>query len=128
MSSFHQVAWIDHAVAHVYDVTREDAMERAVIHATDTGHGHVHHKAGIPGSGHDAVDHALLAQTAAALQDAHAILIVGPNEARHALKTYLDDHQPALAKHVIGVEPMEPSGSGEIHAFAHPIFLRADRM
>ncbi len=125
---FHQIVWIDHAVSYVYAFTRGGVTLLASIPAPDAGTGHVHHKAGTPGSGHNAVEPALLAQTAEALRGAREILITGPGQTRHALSTHLEDHVPALSKCVIAVEALDRCNDSELHAFARPLFLRTDRM
>lgn len=128
MSAFHKLVWIDHADSHVYAFTREGITRLAGIHARDTGSGHLHHKAGTPGPGHDEMDRALLGLTADALQGASEILIVGPGQARHALSIYLEEHAPNLALRVIGVEAMDRGSDTNLHAFARHFFVRADRM
>lgn len=127
-TAFHRAVWLDHDSARLYDVTRVQALETALIRAPDRDIGHIHHKAGTPGPGHEGVATSFLHQIAGALSSAQEILIVGPAEAKTTLKRYLDDHFPALAAKVVAVEPMAKPSAGEIHAMAEPIFRRADRM
>ncbi len=125
---FHQMVWIDHHLARLFEVRRHDLRELAVIHAPDEGKGHVHHKAGTMGPGHVAVSPAFLKKVTTALEGSREILIVGPADAKHVLKDYIALNQPRLTKHVIGVEPMDKCGDGDLQAFASLFFRQADRM
>jgi len=125
---FHQMVWIDHHIARLYGVMREDMAELTVIHAADEGRGHIHHKAGTMGPGHVGVPHEFLRDVAAALQDAKEILIVGPADAKHQLSNYLAANAPAIAQRVIGVEPMDKCSLGDLQAFASLFFRQKDRM
>jgi stalled ribosome rescue protein Dom34 len=127
-AAFHKLVWIDHATAHVYAFARESLTELACIRARDTGMGHLHHKAGTPGPGHNEIDRLLLEQTADALEGASEILIVGPGQARHALSNFLDAHRPATAQRVVGVEAADRCSDSDLHAVAQELFLRTDRM
>lgn len=126
--AFHQMVWIDHRSATLYEVTHHDLKELAVIHAPDQDRGHIHHRAGTMGSGHTHVSPEFLQRIAAALAGAQRILIVGPADAKFALKHYLGLHAPSLDEHIIGVEAMDQCGHGELQAFAAPFFRQADRM
>ena len=125
---FHQMVWIDHRSATLYEVTHHDLRELAVLHAPDQGGSHIHHKAGTMGPGHESVPPAFLQRVTTALAGARRILIVGPAEAKFALKHYIALNAPSLDQHVIGVEPMDKCGHGELQAFATMFFRQADRM
>jgi hypothetical protein len=125
---FHQLVWIDHHIARIYGVTRDELAELTVIHAADQGRGHVHHKAGTMGPGHVDLPDDFLKEAAIALQDAKEILIVGPADAKHELRKHLTVHAPLLAKRVVGVEPMDKCNHGDLQAFASLFFRQADRM
>jgi len=127
-TAFHQMVWIDHRSATLYEVTHHDLKELAVIHAPDQGGGHIHHKAGTMGSGHASLPSEFLRKVTAALSGARRILIVGPADAKFALKHYIAVNLPSLDKYIIGVEPMDKSGHGELQAFATLFFRQADRM
>jgi stalled ribosome rescue protein Dom34 len=126
--TFHLLVWIDHQEAKLYAVSRHDLTELATIHAPDQGRGHIHHKAGTMGPGHDPVFAGFLREVTGSLENAREILIVGPSDARHALKTYLAQNAPRLNERVIGVESMGKCGPGELQAFASRFFRNADRM
>ena len=126
--TYHVIVWIDHRLAHIYNVTRDDISELATIRAPDEGRGHIHHNAGSVGPGHVAVPPAFLKAVAEALATAREILIVGPADARTTLKKYIDLQMPLVGKRIRGVEPMERANSEEIHAFATLYFRQRDLM
>jgi hypothetical protein len=127
-NTFHQMVWIDHQLAKLYAVSRHDLTELATIHAADQGRGHIHHKAGTMGSGHDPVFAGFLREVTASLENAREILIVGPSDAKYALKNYIALNAPLLDERVIGVEPLGKCGPGELQTFASQFFRHADRM
>jgi stalled ribosome rescue protein Dom34 len=99
-----------------------------VIRAPDTGRGHNHHKAGTPGPGHVPTSQSFLKEIGQGLRDAQEILIVGPGDAKDSLKSFLKQQWPHVSRRIIGTEPMPKASEAEIHAFAQPIFLRADKI
>ncbi len=123
---YHVIVWIDHQTAHLYGVHRDSIGEIATIHVPDQDRGHIHHKAGTPGSGHAAVAPGLLREVAGALSNAQEILIVGPADAKTALKKYIVLQLPLLAKRIIGMEPMGRAHMDDIHALAVRFFHRHD--
>ena len=125
---FHQIVWIDREQARIYGVGHDDLSELAVIRAPDEGRGHVHHKAGSIGPGHVPVSQRYLREVAAALQAAQEILIVGPADAKQALKDHILLNAPLLLKRIVGVEPMDKCDGGELQAFASLFFHQADGM
>lgn len=125
---FHQLVWLDHHIARLYEVTRDKLTELAVVHAADEGRGHIHHKAGTMGAGHVGPARVFLESITAALEEAQEILIVGPADAKHQLKKHLALNAPLLAKRVVGVEPMDKCDLGDLQAFASLFFRQADRM
>lgn len=125
---FHCLVWIDHQAARIYAVTREALSELATIHAPDQGHGHVHHRAGTVGPGHEPPAAQFLEKVAAALKHPAEVLIAGPADIKHALKTYIAERHPGLDKRIMGVETLDKVGPGELHDFASRFFHRADRM
>ena len=128
IAPFHQMVWIDHRSATLYEVTHHDLKELAVIHAPDQGRGHIHHRAGTMGSGHARISPEFLQRVTTALAGAQRILIVGPADAKFALKHHIGLHAPSLDEHIIGVEAMDKCGHGELQAFATLFFRQADRM
>jgi stalled ribosome rescue protein Dom34 len=126
--AYHVIVWIDHRVAYLYGVTRTGIDELFTIYAPDQDRGHIHHKAGSIGSGHVAVAPAFLREVAVALGKAQEILIVGPADAKDALKKYIGLQIPLLAERIRGVEPMGRAGKEEIHTFAVRFFRQHDLM
>ena len=125
---FHCLVWIDHRQAGIYGVSEQGLSELVRIHAPDTGHGHVHHRAGTMGSGHEPVNPEFLKAVAAALPASEELLIAGPADAKHALKQYLAAKYPALDRRIMGVETLPKTNDHEMHVFAHRFFHRTDRM
>ena len=63
--------------------TQREMTELVTLHAPDEGRGHIHHRAGTPGSGHEPISEEFLERVAAALHHGSAeILIAGPAHAR----------------------------------------------
>lgn len=125
---YHCLVWIDHRQAHLYGVSEKDIAELALIHAPDTGHGHVHHHAGTVGSGHEPLSVEFLKAVAGALQDCTEILIAGPADAKHVLKTYIATKHPALDRKILGVETLPKTDEHELQVFASRFFHRSDRI
>ena len=128
ITAFHQLVWIDHRSAKVFGVSRHSLIELAVIQAPNEGKGHIHHKAGTMGAGHNSPSARFLEQVATALRDAREILIIGPSDAKHALKDHLKRHEPILGERVIGVEAMDKCGEEQLQAYASLFFRQADSM
>lgn len=127
-SPFHCLVWIDHRQAGVYAVSEHDLCELAMIHAPDTGHGHVHHHAGTTGAGHEPLSPEFMRAVVAAIEDPAELLIAGPSDAKHALKQYIAARNPSLYGRILGVETLAKSSDHELQGFAHRFFHRADRI
>lgn len=123
---FHAVVSIDHAEATVFEFAQSDVSEHR-IKAKDR-QGNIHHKAGSIGSGHSHDGKSYLTEVAAALKPSHEILIVGHGTAKDELASFIRDHVPLLAPHIMGVEAMDQSTKGEILAFARKFFEGKDLM
>ena len=124
----HLAVWLDHRTARLVIPSRAGSTER-IIHNDDAGaQGHVHHHSGTFGSGHAAMDRGFLQRISLAIGEADEILILGPVEARSALKNFLEQHEPRQAKRIVGIEAVDASGVAEIAAFAQRFFNRTDRM
>ena len=123
---YHAIVWIDHQQAKVFkfDATQIDST---VVRSTHP-HQHIHHKANAGDSGHAPVDTAFLKRVAENLADTGTILITGPANAKSELKTWLEQHQPAVAARIAAVEPLDHPSDGELLALARKFFKTADRM
>lgn len=124
----HLAVWIDHKSARLIRVYRDRADESVVHNPDPGGHGHVHHHSGTPANGHAPMAKSFLEEISGAIGTAEEILILGPVEARHALRTFLEQHRPAQARHVMADEALDPGETAQIAAHARQFFRRADRM
>jgi stalled ribosome rescue protein Dom34 len=124
---FHAVVWLDHRAARIigFDL-HSSAHETRIVESH--GPAHLHHKAGVIGSGHAHDDHSYFTAIAEEMKGVREILIVGPADAKVHLQTFLRRQYPELAVHIVGSEAMEQQGDAEIVKFAHGFFHRADRM
>ena len=125
--TLHLAVWLDHRLARIFSLTRQGAQEM-LVRSPDAGKGHVHHHAGTQGAGHNSLVREFMEDVSAGIGEAENILILGPGQARHELKSFLDTHRPHQAGRVIGNEAMDHAGASEIVSFARRCFARADRM
>ena len=126
LSSYHAVVWIDHHEAHVLHFTRDEA-EKAVVHAHGV-HRQTHHRKGVVGGGKDPEDREYFDAIASSLAGVAEILVVGPAQAGHEFKKYLDKHARDLAGKVMAVEAADHPSDGELLKLARRNFAGADRM
>jgi hypothetical protein len=125
---FHCLVWIDHRQARIYAVSRHDLVELALVRAPDTGNGHIHHHAGTVGPGHEPASPEFLRVVVEALKEPGELLIVGPGDAKHALKRHIAAKFPSLDRRILGVETLPKAGDHDLQAFSQRFFHRADRM
>jgi stalled ribosome rescue protein Dom34 len=123
---YHAIVWIDHHEARVFHINPTE-VERLVLHP-DHPTRHIHHKANTIGSGHAAEDHHFLQAVAQSIADAHAVLITGPANEKTELVKHIQQHDPQLAKIVVGVETVDHPTDGELVAHARKYFKAEDRM
>lgn len=121
----HLVVWLDHRLARIYVLSRGPVHE---CHNSETGEGHVHHHADAIGSGHIALNERYLESISDAISNAREILIVGPADAKTALKSFLERRKPLQAANIVAVEPLDHISDGQILTYAREFFARADRM
>lgn len=119
-SHYHAVVWIDHREARVFHFDRE-GVEKLVIHP-DHPTQHIHHKANTVGSGHAGEDHAYFEAVAQAIDDAQAILIAGPANAKNQLVKHIEDHHRKLAARIQGVESSDHPSDKALVAHARTYF------
>ncbi len=91
-------------------------------------HVHLHHKSGARGSGRSPEDEHYFHGVADAVKDAAEILLTGPGTARTELMHHLERHDPAVAKKVVAVEPLDHPSDGQLVAFARKFFKGIDKM
>jgi hypothetical protein len=123
---FHAVVWIDHHEARVFHFSPGD-VDKLVIRPNDPTR-HIHHKANSIGSGHAAEDHAFLQAVAQAIADAGAVLVTGPANEKTELVKHLTQHDPQIAKKVVGVETVDHPSDGQLVDHARRYFNSEDRM
>lgn len=126
MHNCHAAVWIDHQHAQVVKFNRSEIEADTVKHHDAPAH--IHHKSGSIGSGHVYEDDRYLGLVADAVRDAELILVTGPSHVKWQLKAFLALREPALAKRVASVEPLDHPSEAELLAFARKYFRRPDRM
>lgn len=120
MSFNHAVVWLDHNEAHVLHFNAE-AAESEKLKA------HPHHaKHSKSGDRHTAEDVHYFPGIAAALSEAKEILIAGPGQEKIAFARHLQQHVPAAAANVVGVETVDHPTDGQLLAYARKYFKKAD--
>ena len=111
------VIWLDRDEARIFQFS-QDKMERKNLHARHTDH-HTHQA--------DQLDQAqrdkhFYGEVVEKLAGAAQILILGPGVAKHHFQTYLSEHQPALAKKIVGCETTDHPTDHQIAALAKKFF------
>jgi stalled ribosome rescue protein Dom34 len=124
---FHAVVWLDHRAASIVGFDLHSSAHHTQI-IESNGPAHLHHKAGVAGSGHAHDDPSYFKSIADAMSGFREILIVGPADAKTGLQSYLRRERPELALHVAGNEAMGQRSDAEIVKFAQEFFKRVDRM
>jgi len=124
----HLAVWLDHRTARLLTLSRQGVTEQIIQNEEAGASGHVHHHSGTVGSGHAAMDRIFLEKISHAIGGAEEILILGPVEARNALKSFLERHDQQQARRIAGVEAMDHSGVAEIAVFAQRFFNRIERV
>jgi stalled ribosome rescue protein Dom34 len=123
---YHAVIWIDHHEAHVFHFNAA-AADETVVHDTHSPR-HLHSKAGSAAGTHVRDEPEFYRDVAAAVADAHAILIAGPSSAKTEFVKYLHKHAPGTFDRVGGIETMDRVTDHQIVAEARRYFSLADRM
>jgi hypothetical protein len=126
LAHYHAVIWIDHHEAHVFHFDLAHADE-TVVHATHSPR-HLHSKAGSASGTHVRAEPEFFRATAAAVADAHAILIAGPSSAKTEFVKYLHKHAPGTFDRVGGIETMDRVTDNQLVAEARRYFSVTDRM
>lgn len=126
MTHSHAIVWMDSKEAHVFRFNADD-VERENIKAHSPFR-KVHHKAGVIGAGHAAVDVSFLDHIVDALRGTQEWLLVGPAQAKQELVRHLDKHLPHVRKALVGVEAMDHPTDGELLAYARRSFKAIDRL
>jgi stalled ribosome rescue protein Dom34 len=128
MSNHHAAVWLDHNEARIFHVTAS-TFDEAVVHAviqSPKAHTQLHRKSG-PTDGHRAAEnrpyyHAV----AAALEDADAVLVLGPSTAKLELIKHAHRRDPKLEAKIIGIETVDHPTNGQLAALVRRYFMEAD--
>jgi hypothetical protein len=126
MSLRHTIIWLDHQDAKVIDFSFDDKHVANVHH--EGGDRKLHHKVNTIGSGRVAEDPRYFEQIVHAVNGAHDVLITGPSTAKLAFRKHVERHEPALAKRVVGMEPLDHPSEGELLAYGRKYFKAFDQM
>jgi len=126
--SYHAAVWLDHNQAKIFHVT-PSTFEEETIHSSSE-HRTLHRKSG-PGaeSGRRAPeDQHYYHDVAKALEDAQAILVLGPSTAKLEFIKHVQKHDHALEPRIIGVETVDHPTDRQIVTYVRKYFIDAGRM
>lgn len=126
MTHYHAVVWLDHAQAKVFQFN-PDKVDSKVVHAHGGAGGHIHHKAGVTGSGHSHGDPAFFSAVEQALAGVGEVLVLGPGTAKQEFVHHVDKHAKDLAKKIVAVETADHLTDHQIVAQARAYFDRTDK-
>lgn len=123
---YHAVLWIDHHEARIIHFNADSAEEKRIRPADPPRHLHV--KAGSTSGIHVTDAPQYYGKVAAALGDAHELLVAGPSTAKAEFVKYAHKHAPALIEKIAGIETLEHLSDNQLLAEARRFFVSADRM
>ena len=126
MARNHCVVWIDNVEARIFSFDRED-IDSETLHPAHPPR-HLHHKAGSFGSGKAETDERFLQNVTKALGESHAIVIVGPGNAKLDLARYIQHNHPGMIEKLFGVDSLDQPTNREVVAYARKYFHAADRV
>jgi stalled ribosome rescue protein Dom34 len=122
MSFNNAVVWIDHTKAQVVHFDK-DASESESL-KTHSTHPHPHQRHGDTHASEDD-NTRFFDDIAGALNDASAVLVVGPAQEKNVFVTYLKAKLPALAAKIIAVETVDHPSDTQLLTFARKHFVSA---
>jgi len=126
MSHYHAVVWLDHAEAHVMQISPDD-VEKSIVYPVNP-HIHLHSRRGTLGSGRQAEDTDYFHAIVEALKGAQEILVVGPAQAKLQLIEHIHARAPDMVKNIVGVETVDHPTDGQLVAYARKYFVAKDHM
>ncbi len=126
MTHSHAIVWMDTKEAHVFRFNADD-VERQDIKAHNPFR-KVHHKAGVIGAGHSALDLSYLDHIVDAVRGTTEWLLVGPAQAKLELVRHIEKHLPHVKETLVGVEAMDHPTDGELLDHARRAFKAIDRL
>jgi hypothetical protein len=126
MTHNHAIVWMDSKEARIFRFSPDD-VERERIKAHNPFR-QVHHKAGVIGAGHMALDPSFLSDILDALSGTTEWLLAGPAHAKLELLKHVDQHTPSLRKTLVGVETIDHPTDAQLLDHARRAFKSIDRM
>lgn len=126
MTHNHAIVWMDSKEARVFRFNAVDVEQENI--RSHNPFRQVHHKAGVIGAGHMALDTSFLDHILDALRGTTEWLLVGPAQAKLELLDHIDKHTPHFRKTLVGVEAMDHPTDGELLDHARRAFKAVDRM
>jgi hypothetical protein len=123
---YHAVVWIDHHEALIIHFNADTADEQRIRPADPPKHLHI--KSGAPSGTHIRDDPQFYRDVAAAIADAHEVLVTGPSTAKAELVKHFHKHAPQLIERVAGIETLDRMTDNQLLAAARRFFAQADRM
>lgn len=125
MTHVHAIVWLDHQAAKIIHFSPDEADTTHMQHEIGKPH---HRDRKDPGHAHPERDPHFFHEVAIALKGAKEILVIGPGSAKTELVKHMKDHDPAIAKAVMGVENADHPTDGQILALGRQFFKAQDRM
>jgi hypothetical protein len=116
------IVWIDQEHAKVFCLENRapaaDERGPRIVRSRHPDH-HTHRPDAID---HQNRSHQIFNDTARLLDEASAVLLVGPGLAKHLFNGYLAEHYPRTFRKVVGCEPMDHPTDAQIRAFGKRFF------
>lgn len=122
----HAIVWVDHSEAKVFRFN-SDGESRVDVHSHASLQRLHHLRTGWEAGGNPPDDTEFFHRISGALDHAGSTVITGPGNAKLALKTYLDRHQPAVAARVVGVETLDVPTPDALLDRGHRYFTATDK-
>ena len=109
--------WVDHEHAKVFNYSTTGLTQE--VYKT---HHHEHHKHANDQAEHQRLEKNLFEQFTGKLGTAEQILILGPGNAKQHLQKFLQNHNAAFAKKIVGCEAMDHPTDPQIIEYARKFF------
>jgi stalled ribosome rescue protein Dom34 len=122
MSFNNAVVWIDHTKAQVIHFDKAASESESL--KTHSTHPHPHQRHGDTHASEDD-NTRFFDDIAAALNDASAVLVVGPAQEKNVFVTYLTAKLPTLAAKISAVETVDHPSDTQLLTFARKHFVSA---
>lgn len=116
----HAVVWIDHRIAKIFFLGRDDVDARPV--QAHLPNGHLHHRANAIGDGRVSDDPTFLRRVDEALRGSERILVVGPGTAKTSLLERLIQGHGPIKQRIIDIKPCDHPSDREVVALGRHHF------